>query len=99
MRILKLAAIFALIGFSAHAQSAEEFPVGGVSTAEQPKEVVRETHDDWEIRCTTVNNSCFLYQLLLNDEGTPVADSALSNCPLAAKRLPVQPLLLHLAHY
>lgn len=85
MRILKLAAIFALIGLSAQAQSAEEFPVGGVNTAEQPQEIVRETHDDWEIRCTTANNSCFLYQLLLNDEGTPVAEFSIIKLPLGSE--------------
>jgi invasion protein IalB len=85
MRILKLAAIFALIGFSVQAQNAEEFPVGGVNTTEQPKEIVRETHDAWEIRCTTANNNCFLYQLLLNDEGTPVAEFSIIKLPLGSE--------------
>lgn len=85
MQILKLAAIFALAGFSAQAQSADEFPVGGVTSTEQPKEIVRETHGDWEIRCTTANNSCFLYQLLLNDQGTPVAEFSIIKLPLGSE--------------
>lgn len=86
MRILKLAAIFALAGFSAQAQSAEDYPVAGATTAaEQPAEIVRETHDDWEIRCTTATNNCFLYQLLMNDEGTPVAEFSIVKLPLGSE--------------
>jgi len=85
MRILKLAAIFALAGFSAQAQDAAEFPVGGVTSAEQPQEIVRETHGDWEIRCTTANNNCFLYQLMLNEEGTPVAEFSIIKLPVGSE--------------
>ncbi len=85
MRILKLAAIFALVGFSAHAQDASDFPVAGASTAEQPKEIIRETHGDWEIRCTTANNTCFLYQLMMNDEGAPVAEFSIVKLPLGSE--------------
>ena len=85
MRILKLAAIFALAGFSANAQNASEFPVGGVTAPEQPQEIIRETYEDWEIRCTTATNNCFLYQLLLNDEGTPVAEFSIVKLPLGSE--------------
>ena len=85
MRILKLAAIFALAGFSAQAQSASDFPVGGVTTPEEPQEIIRETHGDWEIRCTTAKNNCFLYQLMLNDEGTPVAEFSIVKLPLGSE--------------
>ena len=85
MRTLKLAAIFALAGFSAQAQDASQFPVGGATTAEQPPEVVRETHGDWEIRCTTADNNCFLYQLLLNAEGTPVAEFSIIKLPVGSE--------------
>ena len=86
MRILKLAAIFALAGFSAQAQSTADYPVAGTTTTEeQPQEVIRETHGDWEIRCTTANNSCFLYQLMLNDEGTPVAEFSIVKLPLGSE--------------
>ena len=86
MRILKLAAIFALAGFSAQAQSTADYPVAGATTTEeQPQEVIRETHGDWEIRCTTANNSCFLYQLMLNDEGTPVAEFSIVKLPLGSE--------------
>ena len=86
MRILKLAAIFALIGFSAQAQSADNYPVAGAApTAEQPKEIIRETHGDWEIRCTTANNTCFLYQLLMNDDGAPVAEFSIIKLPLGSE--------------
>ncbi len=85
MRILKLAVIFALVGFSVQAQEASDFPVGGVETAQQPAEVIRETFDDWEIRCATATNTCFLYQLLLNNEGTPVAEFSIIKLPLGSE--------------
>jgi len=85
MRILKLAAIFAIAGFTAQAQSSQDFPVAGTATAEQPKEIIRETHDDWEIRCTTATESCFLYQLLLNDKGTAVAEFSIIKLPLGSE--------------
>ena len=86
MRILKLAAIFALVGFSAQAQSTEDYPVAGATTtAEQPKEIVRETHGDWEIRCATATNTCFLYQLMMNNEGTPVAEFSIVKLPLGSE--------------
>ena len=86
MRILKLAIIFALAGFAAQAQTADNFPVGGASvTEEQPKEIVRETYGDWEIRCTTATNACFLYQLMLNNEGTPVAEFSIVKLPLGSE--------------
>jgi len=86
MRILKLAAIFALAGFTAQAQSATDYPVAEATTAEeQPPEITRETHGDWEVRCTTANNACFLYQLLLNDEGTPVAEFSIVKLPLGSE--------------
>ncbi|OUS08378.1 hypothetical protein A9Q96_02680 [Rhodobacterales bacterium 52_120_T64] len=86
MRILKLAAIFVLAGFSAHAQSADNYPVAGAAAAEeQPQEIVRETHGDWEIRCTTATDACFLYQLMLNDQGTPVAEFSIIKLPLGSE--------------
>ncbi len=86
MRILKLAAIFALAGFSAQAQTTENYPVGGATVAEeQPAEIVRETHGDWEIRCATATETCFLYQLMLNDEGTPVAEFSIVKLPLGSE--------------
>ena len=85
MRILKLAIIFAIAAFSAQAQDASEFPVGGVTTPEQPKEIIRETHGDWEIRCATATNSCFLYQLMLNDDGVPVAEFSIIKLPVGSE--------------
>jgi|LGOV01.1.fsa_nt_gb invasion protein IalB len=86
MRILKLAAIFALAGFSAQAQSTADYPVAGATAAEeQPQEIIRETHGDWEIRCTTATNTCFLYQLMMNDEGTPVAEFSIVKLPLGSE--------------
>ena len=86
MRILKLAAIFALAGFSAQAQSTADYPVAGATAAaEQPKEIIRETHGDWEIRCATATDTCFLYQLMMNDEGTPVAEFSIVKLPLGSE--------------
>jgi len=88
MRILTMAAIVALAGFSAQAQDAAtadaEFPVGGVNN-EEPREVVKETFDDWEIRCNSANNKCFMYQLMLDSEGTPVAELSLIKLPMGSE--------------
>lgn len=87
MRILKLAAILAFTGLAAHAQdtAVDQFPVGGVNTETEPQEVVRGVYGDWEIRCTTANNTCFLYQLMLNNEGTPVAELSLVKLPVGSE--------------
>lgn len=85
MRILKLLAILSLIGVTAQAQEAADFPVGGVNAPQQPQEIVKETHGDWEIRCTTADNNCFMYQLLLNDQGTPVAEFSMIKLPVGSE--------------
>lgn len=87
MRILKIAAIFIAIGMTANAQetAVDQFPVGGVNTTSEPQEVVRGVYGDWEIRCTTANNTCFLYQLMLNNEGTPVAELSLVKLPVGSE--------------
>jgi len=91
-RILILAAIMVSAAFSAQAQDAanasdptSQYPVAGVAPANQPQEVVKETHGDWEIRCTNAGATCFMYQLLLNDQGTPVAEMSLVKLPLGSE--------------
>ena len=87
MRIITLAAIAALIGFSVQAQETpnvtEQFPVGGVNN--EPQEVVKETFEDWEIRCTGEGANCFMYQLMLNDKGTPVAEFSIVKLPMGSE--------------
>lgn len=88
MRILTLAAALVLAGFSANAQDAttanDQYPVGGV-TDEEPREVVLSTHEDWEIRCTNAGTNCFMYQLMLNEEGTPVAEISMIKLPMGSE--------------
>lgn len=87
MRILKIAAAITLIAFSAHAQDAnlaDQFPVAGENTAE-PQEVVRSTHGAWEIRCSGESDNCFMYQLLINGEGTPLAEFSMIKLPAGSE--------------
>lgn len=87
MRILALTIAITLAGFSAHAQNnaADQFPVGGVNAAEEPREVVKEVFEDWEIRCTNTGTNCFMYQLMLNAEGTPVAELSMIKLPMGSE--------------
>lgn len=91
MRHLLTAAVIALSSLPAYAQDTaaanETFPVGGVNTSEVPREFVREVHGDWEIRCAGGEeaNNCFLYQLLLNNEGTPIAELSLVKLPVGSE--------------
>lgn len=97
MRILTFVTALMMIGGSVLAQDAteeapaetqgttldEQFPVGGVQ--QQPQEVVRATHGDWQIRCAGETDNCFMYQLLLNAEGTPVAEFSLIKLPVGSE--------------
>ena len=97
MRILKFVAAMVLVGASAFAQEtteeapaegaepalADQFPVGGVQ--EQPQEVVRATHGDWEIRCAGETDNCFMYQLLLDANANPVAEFSLIKLPIGSE--------------
>lgn len=85
-RTLKLAAALVFAGFSAQAQDATQtYPVGGATDETIPQEVVKETHGDWEIRCTNGGETCFMYQLMLNEEGTPVAELSFVKLPLGSE--------------
>jgi invasion protein IalB len=44
-------------------------------------EIVRETHGEWEVRCTPEETDCFLYQLALDDQENPVAEFSLLKLP------------------
>ncbi len=92
MRILKFVAAMMVIGASAFAQEtteegsaelADQFPVGGVQ--QQPTETVRAVHGDWEIRCAGETDNCFMYQLLLDAEGTPVAEFSMIKLPIGSE--------------
>ena len=97
MRILKFVTAMVFVGASAFAQETtteetpidpaaaanEAFPVGGVQ--EQPQEVVRATHGDWEIRCAGETDNCFMYQLLLDANDNPVAEFSLIKLPIGSE--------------
>lgn len=44
-------------------------------------EVIRDTFEDWEVRCLADGNECFLYQLALDSDGNPVAEFSLIRLP------------------
>jgi invasion protein IalB len=44
-------------------------------------EVIRDTFEDWEVRCLADGNECFLYQLALDADGNPVAEFSLIRLP------------------
>ena len=46
----------------------------GETGAPEVLEVVRDTFEDWQIRCSPENTDCFMYQLALDAEGNPVAE-------------------------
>jgi invasion protein IalB len=61
----------------------DEAPDAGAAGDEEAPvlEIVRETHGDWQIRCTPDEEDCFLYQLALDSEGHPVAEFSLVRLP------------------
>lgn len=48
-------------------------------------EVVRDTFDDWEVRCAPEGDECFVYQLANDPEGNPVAEFSLIRLPEAGE--------------
>jgi len=50
---------------------------------EQPPEQVVAVHGDWQIRCRTDNNACFMYQLAIDAREIPIAE--MSIVPLNAE--------------
>ncbi|HSF92335.1 MAG TPA: invasion associated locus B family protein [Paracoccaceae bacterium] len=86
-----LAATVLTVGFAAAQDNnslEDQFPVPGANAtapAAQPQEVVREKFGDWEIRCNTTTNNCFMYQLMLDDENNPVAELSLIKMPLGSE--------------
>ncbi len=89
MRLLKLATVIVFTAFPALAQEAanpvDQYPVGGATGQTAPREVIKETFGDWEIRCTDEGKTCFMYQLMLNGDGTPVAELSLVKLPLGSE--------------
>lgn len=88
-----------LVGFAAFAQEAPAAdaaqteaapaPDAGLSMGQPPADgpgstYVKETFDDWELRCVRVAEGaepCQLYQLLKDEQGTSVAEVALFSLP------------------
>lgn len=67
------------------AEEAEEAPATPEEAAGVPQpqvyEVVRDTFDDWEVRCAPDGDDCFLYQLALDADDNPVAEFSLIRLP------------------
>jgi len=53
------------------------------SEDQTPAEEVVAVHGDWQIRCRTDNNSCFMYQLAIDAREIPIAE--MSIVPLDAQ--------------
>ncbi len=51
----------------------------------EPSEVTRATFDDWEVRCLSTSDECFLYQLALDADGNPVAEFSLLKLPASGE--------------
>lgn len=54
-------------------------------TEAEPSEVTRATFDDWEVRCLSTSDECFLYQLALDPDGNPVAEFSLLKLPASGE--------------
>jgi invasion protein IalB len=52
-----------------------------VAPSPEVYEIVRDTFDDWEVRCAPEGDDCFLYQLALDSDGNPVAEFSLVRLP------------------
>ncbi|RMF38006.1 MAG: invasion associated locus B family protein [Alphaproteobacteria bacterium] len=53
-----------------------------IAPAEQPREKVKATHDDWQVICSIADEDrCYMYQLAKNAEGQPVAEFTLIRLP------------------
>lgn len=53
-----------------------------IAEAEQPREVLKAKNEDWEVRCAAQDESrCFIYQLVKDAEGRPLAEFTLIRLP------------------
>lgn len=69
-------------GPAAPGQAAPGEQTGSGDPAEgEVLEVIRETFGDWEIRCAPEGADCFMYQLALDDEESPVAEVSILKLP------------------
>jgi len=88
-RLFKIAILASAAAFPAFAQDTaspvNQYPVGGATDQTQPQEVVKATFGDWEVRCTNGGNTCFMYQLVLKDDGTPIAELSMVKLPLGSE--------------
>lgn len=57
----------------------------GDPAAPEVREIVRESHGDWQIRCAPDGEECFMYQLVLDPEENPVAEFSLVRLPEGAE--------------
>ena len=61
------AALFALLSLAAG---------GAFAQQAAPKETVKATHGDWEVRCGA-NDACYMNQVINNDDGAPLINVAI----------------------
>ena len=52
--------------------------LGAAAVAQQPaaQESVKAKHGDWEVRCGTENGACYMNQIVVNEEGSPLVNVA-----------------------
>lgn len=62
-------------------EAAAPAPGTGDPAAPEAQEIVRDKFGDWEVRCSTQANECFLYQLALDGNRNPVAEVSLVKLP------------------
>lgn len=63
------------------AGGAQPGPSTGDPAASEPREIVRDTFGDWQVRCATDTDECFMYQLALDEADNPVAEVSLLKLP------------------
>lgn len=60
-------------------------PSTGDPAAAEPREIVRETFGDWQVRCAPEINECYMYQLALDEANNPVAEVSFQKLPVGGE--------------
>lgn len=66
-------------------ESAAAPGAAGNPAQQEVMEIVKETFDDWQVRCAPDGSDCFLYQLALDQESNPVAEVSLVKLPASSE--------------
>lgn len=67
------------------ADAAQSGGEAGNPAQQEVMEIVRETFEDWQVRCAPDGSDCFLYQLALDQESNPVAEVSLVKLPASSE--------------